>query len=488
MRKLARRLVRLLLRIVALIVAVIATIWVLRGLASRALPDLEIWHTYETTAEFRASDYPNGISFGEYRELEERLAAEIEEHVYATVEPNDSEIYNRYNQLGRVYAGAAEQDWNRSLEIDTPNATGGILLLHGASDSPYSMRALAQTFSAHGLYVAAFRLPGHGTIPSGLKNAEVEDWVAIVRSGAKHVAGKVGDLPLYVAGYSSGAALAIDYALDAVLDQSLRMPDRLFLYSPSIAVTPLARFSNWDLTMARIPFFRKMAWLSVMPEFDPYKYNSFPKNGGYLAYELAKKIASKLDRLDNADGGRSLPPMIAFQSLVDSTVLTESLVHDLYLRLPDNEHELILFDINRAETIQHFIRDRERDLLTALGAAAPSNFDYTLVTNRDEQTTQIQARTRPRGTIDIVSVDLPLSWPGGVYSLSHVAIPFDSSDAWYGVVDEDGEPRAGTISAMAPRGERAILTVPIAQLMRLRYNPFFAYLEQRTLAFCEACF
>jgi len=40
--------------------------------------------------------------------------------------------------------------------------------------------------------------------------------------------------------------------------------------------------------------------------------------------------------------------------------------------------------------------------------------------------------------------------------------------------------RLGTIS---PRGERAVLTVPLETLMRVSSNPFFPYLAGRLTAF-----
>ncbi len=488
MNKFARRLTRIALRVLVLGLTVIATIWIVRGLAARNKPDLEVWHTYEAEHAFRARDYPDGISLGEYRELEDRLFAEIDEHVYATVPAGSLDTFNRYNKKGLAYAGDDGQAWNRSFSIDTETPAGGILLLHGASDSPYSVRALAQVFADHGLYVAAFRLPGHGTIPAGLKNVEMEDWLAIARSGARHVADRVGpDLPLYMGGYSTGAALSLDYTLDALFDDSMRVPDRLFLYSPSVAVTPLARLTRWDLALAIIPYFEKMAWLSIGTEYDPYKYNSFPTKGGYLAYALSVKIAKKLARVRKSAGAVQLPPMIAFQSLIDSTVRTDSLVRTLYEQLPANGHEIVIFDVNRSESIQYFLVDRERDLLNELESNAPADYSYTLVTNRNAQTTQIQARTRPAGETGTINTDLPYSWPRGVYSLSHVAIPFAITDRWYGAIDENGEPRTDSFNNFAPRGEQAVLAVPIGRLMRLRHNPFFAYVEQRTVEFCEVC-
>jgi hypothetical protein len=74
-----------------------------------------------------------------------------------------------------------------------------------------------------------------------------------------------------------------------------------------------------------------------------------------------------------------------------------------------------------------------------------------------------------------------MAWPRGVYSLSHVAIPFAPDDPVYG--SSGNERKNGyqglPLGALQPRGETRVLTVPLSQLMRLRHNPFYAYVEQR---------
>ncbi|MGI9270829.1 MAG: alpha/beta hydrolase [Woeseiaceae bacterium] len=487
MKTLTARLLRIALRIFAIGVTALATVWLVRGIDSRGMPDLNVWHSYVPVEEFRAKDYPNGISFADYQALELRLAKELDENIYSKVHNAGSEALNRYNKASIVYPGEAGQSLNRSFEIDTPDPMGGILLLHGASDSPYTMQALAQVFADNGLYVAVFRMPGHGSVPAGLKHARVDDWAAIVRSGVQHVAEKIGnDKPVYMAGYSTGAAVSIDYALDAALDANLVRPERLFLYSPAIAVTPFARFGSWDEALASIPYFEKLSWMSIETEYDPYKYNSFPKNGGYLSYAFSERVLRKLETVLDENPG-AIPAMVTFQSLIDSTVRTDSVVHDLYQLLPDNGSELILFDINRADSIKHFVLDSRRELLAELNNTTPVKFSYTLVTNRSEHTNQTEARTRLAGVTETAIEELAQSWPGGVYSLSHVAVPFAPTDAWYGVVDDNGTPRNNTFSSVAPRGDQAILAIPLSRLMRLRYNPFFDYVESRTVEFCEAC-
>ena len=470
------------------LVAVLATIWLIRGLDARKMPDLAIWHTHELESEFHARNYPDGIGFEQYQQLEADLDAELNEKIYRSSDASGRGQFNRYDKTSRVFPNPTGQNWNRSFELNSANPAGGILLLHGASDSPYSVRLLSEYFSNKGFYVLVLRIPGNGTIPSGLKNAKLEDWLSITRMGAKRVREKIGpDVPLYLGGYSVGSALVLDYTLDALTDASLVVPDRLFLYSPAIGITKFARFSAWDMTFSAIPYFEKFAWMSIQPEFDPYKYNSFAKNAGHITHLLTERLRSKILAKKASTSWQSMPPIITFQSLVDSTVQTGSLVSELYAHLPENGSELILFDVNRANDFQHFIVDSERRTLDQLQDGQATPFSFTLVTNKSGETSSVQARTRLAGEKSFSAEDLKGSWPASVYSLSHVAIPFDITDPWYGAVNQFDGKNVLTIGAVAPRGEQGLLTVPSSQLMRLRHNPFFGYVAQRTAGFCPAC-
>jgi alpha-beta hydrolase superfamily lysophospholipase len=471
------RLAKTAARILVLIVAIVASLWVYRAYLARSMPELQVWHTHEVESEFRAADFPDGITFDQYKALEDRVFDELDDVVYF----NASGRLNRYNKASVVYPGDAGQQWNRSFELHSDRARGGVLFIHGASDSPYSTRSIAKLFNDSGMYVLSVRLPGNGTIPSGLRDAKLDDWLAITRMGVDHVQKAIGSqLPVYIAGYSIGGALAVDYTIDSLDDTSLTTPARLFLYTPAIGVSAAARFSSWDLMLSRIPAFEKFTWLTVEAEFDPYKFNSFSKNAGDITYLLTERIRKKFTALDDKS---RLPPIISFQSLADSTIKVGALVDQFYEGLPENGSELVLFDINRAHDLEHLIDDTERDLNDRLATSENLSFHYTLVTNASGQSVDMVAQTRAVGAVGFASTPLDMKWPDSVYSLSHVALPFDSDDPWYGSTPSP-DFKLGTL---APRGETAILTSPIARFMRLRYNPFFDYLAERTLEFCEAC-
>ena len=71
-----------------------------------------------------------------------------------------------------------------------------------------------------------------------------------------------------------------------------------------------------------------------------------------------------------------------------------------------------------------------------------------------------------------------MHWPSGVFSLSHVALPFNADDPIYGSNKEDGLMRLGEIWF---KGERGGLGVPLGLLARQRFNPFFPVVEQKVV-------
>jgi alpha-beta hydrolase superfamily lysophospholipase len=88
-------------------------------------------------------------------------------------------------------------------------------------------------------------VPGHGTCPHALSEAELEDWIAAVRIAARGVRERVPDnAPLVVVGFSNGGALSVDYAISAVEEPDLPQVDAVVLFSPMIGIMPAAKLSR----------------------------------------------------------------------------------------------------------------------------------------------------------------------------------------------------------------------------------------------------
>ncbi len=207
-------------------------------------PDLETWHLVELDEEFNEQTAPG--SFAEYLGLEERLFAQLEAEVFADGGQSNHYRISRYHRGSLSDPGGWDRNWNRSFVLDTPSARAGVLLLHGMSDSPYSLHHLGERLHAAGAYVIGLRLPGHGTAPSGLLDVTWQDMAAAVRLAMQHLAEKNPGRPLYIVGYSNGAALAVHYALATTDDPASPVVSRLVLVSPAIGVSEVAALAIWQ--------------------------------------------------------------------------------------------------------------------------------------------------------------------------------------------------------------------------------------------------
>ena len=78
-------------------------------------------------------------SFNDYLQLEQRLFRQLDVKVYAKTGTGPDQALNRYSPGSFADPRKRQPDWNRSFEWDGAGA-GGVLLLHGMSDSPYSLR------------------------------------------------------------------------------------------------------------------------------------------------------------------------------------------------------------------------------------------------------------------------------------------------------------------------------------------------------------
>ncbi len=478
--KFVKRIFSWIIMVTGCFVAVIATIILVRGFDARRMPDLKIWHTVRLSPEFKAGDMKPGFTFEDYLKQEDRLFENLKVSVDQRISKEDQHNFNRYYTESVCYPDRQEKNWNRTVELHPEHPKGGVLLLHGLSDSPYSMKALAHIFYRQGYYVLVPRLPGHGTIPGMLKGVTWKDWVAVTDLAARHVRAVIGpNTPFFLGGYSNGGLIATYYALNSVNDESRIKPQKLFLFSPAIGITRFAAFSGWHRVLSFIPYFQKLAWESIEPEYDPFKYNSFPKIAGHQLYQLTRLTQKKIEQLKHNGNLERLPPIQTFSSVVDSTVLTPSLVTHLYNQLKPNGHELVLFDVNRFSALGPFIKGRHNAFLSGLKGNSALPYAWTLITNQTPDTLQVVAVTRVAGLDTITQKALNLEWPRGIYSLSHVAIPFSPDDPLYGDREDLKKKGLFVLGMVEPRGEKGVLEVPVDQFMRLRYNPFFAYMERR---------
>jgi carboxylesterase len=92
-----------------------------------------------------------------------------------------------------------------------PDSGPPVLVLHGFSGSPRSMRPWAEHLASHGFRVDLPRLPGHGTSWRELNVTGWQDWYAAAERSLLRLADATGR-PVGVGGLSMGGALALRLA------------------------------------------------------------------------------------------------------------------------------------------------------------------------------------------------------------------------------------------------------------------------------------
>jgi hypothetical protein len=285
-------------------------------------------------------------------------------------------------------------------------------------------------------------------------------------------------------GYSNGGALAVNYALEAANESSLPQVSSLALLSPEIGLTRVAALAVWQARLGTLLGLDKLAWNSLQPEFDPFKYGSFSVNAGDVAYRITIEIQRRITELDQNGKLKNLAPILAFSSIVDATVSAPDLVRGLFSRIPQGGHELVLFNINGVANIEPILKWDPSKMFEALQQIQDRTFTLSLVTNKNALSTEVMLSSLAPGRDDSVNKELGLRWPDDVYSLTHVALPFPPDDPLYGGQGNLESPGIH-LGDIALRGERDVLRIAPSEMLRLRWNPFYSYLEDRVLVFFE---
>lgn len=442
-------------------------------------PEPKVWHTARLEQEFTVAKAGQVTTIADYRQLEDRLFAELKTKVLDQVTPDERSPFNRFSSGSRSDPSVWPTDWNRSFELTPEHPTGAALLLHGLTDSPYSMRSIGEHLATRGLKIVALRLPGHGTAPSGLLSFEVEDMQAAVRMAMLDLRRQMGpDRPIYIVGYSNGAALAVDYTVSAVEGAEQPMPAALVLMSPAIGISRLAVVARLRTGISSVPGLGRAAWQQIETEFDPYKYSSFSFHAAGETQRLTTGLQRRIAKLANGAKIKGFPPVLAFQSTVDATIVAPVLVHALFEHLAPESHELVLFDVNRFSGIQVLLVADPGPLTQQILSMPDRSFGLTVITNASPGTSQVMELRAEPGSQRQASRLLDLSWPERVFSLSHVALPFPPDDSLYGYEAEGttGHVQLGNVEV---HGENGVLAIPNWVFTRQRSNPFHAYMIER---------
>ncbi len=468
------KLLKFLFKTSLLLVTIIASIVLFRAFNSLTQSDLQPWHLIKPSPELLLNN--NYSSFEEFVKADK----EYIKTNFNKIKNSKLVNFNRYNPKGISYPLNNGNNYNASFILDPgKDKTKGIIVLtHGLSDSPYHIYNLGQYFLKKGYYVFGLRMPGHGTLPSGLLDVTWQNWYkAVVWSmkTAAELSKSRNNVPLSMGGFSTGGSLSIHYCLMAAKDKQLKMPEKVFLFSPAAGVSELGIIGSWHKSLSWMNYFKKFAWLDILPEYDPAKYMSFTKNAGrqvFLLCENNKKLAHDIKKEKLVS---KLPAFISFESWVDATVNVNDLLK-LYITIGDSNDLLVLFDVNHK--YDNFMK---KSVLNNdpknLNTEQNNLFSINVITNKinslgDNSNSEVGVFPLVNGKYakEIFPDSIPVKWPNNYYAISHICVPISPNNKLYG--------EKSFLNKLQIHGERQVLVVSSDDINRIRYNPFFGLMKK----------
>lgn len=199
------------------------------------------------------------------------------------------------------------QDWSATGAGKT--ARIGVLLVHGFTGAPPSMRPWGEFLLSKGYTVRVPLLPGHGTKPEDLNKVKWQEWPAKVQSELEELL-KACD-QVFICGLSMGGA--------ATLFVAAENNDRL---SGIILVNPVINRSSAALSL--LPLWAKYLLAKMVkmrpsvgndikrPGITEHGYDATASTGAYELFKMLKETRSKLKKITI--------PLQLFHSVQDHTL------------------------------------------------------------------------------------------------------------------------------------------------------------------------
>jgi len=190
----------------------------------------------------------------------------------------------------------------------------GVVVAHGFTGSPYSMRPWAEHLAAAGYSVRLPRLPGHGTTWQDCNTRTWQEWYATVEAAYEELAAHCQIV--FAAGLSMGGTLATRLAE--------RVGDRL---GGLVVVNPSYATTRFDAKFAPLAKYFLKSQKGIGSDI---KDQSVPSEGGYdRTPVVAFTELQKLWKLVVPNLPKITAPVLMFRSLTDHVVepLSAKLLH-----------------------------------------------------------------------------------------------------------------------------------------------------------------
>jgi len=218
----------------------------------------------------------------------------------------------------------------------------GVLLCHGFTGTPQSLRGWADYLAGQGLTVSLPLLPGHGTIWQDMAKTGGDDWVAAVDAAFGTLASRCEQV--FVFGLSMGACLALRLAETrggavrglVLVNPSLAPDTRLFLLAPVLKyvlrslpgiASDISKPGEHELGYDRVPV-RAAATL-------PKLWNETVRNLG----QVTQPVLVYRSSTDHVVGPASMRALLA--GLPESRVTVRECADSYHVATLDNDAEAI---------------------------------------------------------------------------------------------------------------------------------------------------
>jgi len=199
------------------------------------------------------------------------------------------------------------QDWSATGSGKT--ARIGVLLVHGFTGAPPSMRPWGEFLLSKGYTVRVPLLPGHGTKPEDLNKVKWQEWPAKVQSELEELF-KVCD-QVFICGLSMGGATTLYVAAERNerLNGIILVNPMIYRSSAVLSLLPL-----WaKYLLANIVKMRSSVGNDISrPGITEHGYDATPSLGAYELFKLLKETRLKLKKIT--------VPLQLFHSVQDHTL------------------------------------------------------------------------------------------------------------------------------------------------------------------------
>ncbi|MFY9886799.1 MAG: alpha/beta fold hydrolase [Streptosporangiaceae bacterium] len=186
----------------------------------------------------------------------------------------------------------------------------GVLLCHGFTGSPQSLRPWAERLAGAGLSVSLPRLPGHGTAWQDLARTRWEDWFAEVDRAFDELQARCDEI--FLMGLSMGACLALRLA--EIRGSAVR---GLVLVNPSLTADNKLLFAIVPVLKLVVPSVKGIGSDIKDPKASESSYDRTPSKAAATLPGLWKATQQHLSELTQ--------PVLVYHSVTDHVVGPASL-------------------------------------------------------------------------------------------------------------------------------------------------------------------